>query len=81
MQQNKKTYLDRIYRIYMIFFLSFLMKLRKGSSCEDMLLADEDILMVSAKDTAMSILRLTGYFCLSSGKAEDLFPVEPVNPV
>jgi hypothetical protein len=57
------------------------MKLRKGSSSEDMLLADEGILMVSAKNPAMSMLRLTGSFCLSSGKAEDLFPVDPVNPV
>jgi hypothetical protein len=56
------------------------MKLRKGSSREDMLLSDEDILMVSAKDPALSILRLATSFCLSSGKAEEI-PVNPVDPV
>jgi hypothetical protein len=64
----------------MILFLSFQTKLRKGSSSEDMLLADEDVLMVLAKDPAMSTLRLTSSFCLSSGKAEEI-PVNPVDPV
>jgi len=59
------------------------MKLRKGPFSEEMLLSDEDTLMVSAKNAAMSTLRLTCPFCLSSGKAEEVpvNPVDPVNPV
>ena len=44
------------------------------------LLADEDIIMVSPKDPAMSSFRLTSSFCLTSGKAEEI-PVNPVDPV
>jgi len=77
---SKEKNFDRIYRISRIVFLSFLMKLRRGSSSQDILLADEDIIMVSPKDPAMSSFRLTSSFCLTSGKAEEI-PVNPVDPV
>ena len=75
---NKKA-LDRIYRSYRI-FLGSLMELRKSLSCEELLLALESALMLQANHPVMSILKLTGPFCLLSGKAEE-DPVCPVNPV
>jgi len=78
-EQGRKKHLDRIYRIDRI-FLSSLTELRNRISCEELLLALESALMLQANHPVMSILKLTGPFCLSSGKAED-DPVCPVNPV